>query len=67
MVTIIKETQVKTRMRYHLTPVSITVNNNKKETSVEQGIDKTKPSCIVDGKVNWHSHYGKQYGGSSKN
>ena len=53
-------------MRYHLTPVRITINNNK-ETSVDQDIDKTEPSCTVDGKVNWYSHYGKQYGGSPKN
>ena len=53
-------------MRYHLTPVRITINNNK-ETSVDQDIDKTDPSCTVYGKVNWYSHYGKQYGGSPKN
>ena len=46
-------------MRYHLTPVSITVNNNKKETSVEQGIDKTKPSCIVDENAKLYNLFGK--------
>ena len=66
MVTIIREMQIKTRMRYDPTPVRITVNNNKKETSVDRDIDKTKPSYTVGGKVNWHSHYGKQHGGSSK-
>ena len=28
---------------------------------------KGKPAYIVGGNVNWHSHYVKQYGGSSKN
>ena len=26
-----------------------------------------KPSYIVGGNVNWHRHYGKQFGGSSNN
>jgi len=27
---------------------------------------KGTPLCTVDRIVNWHSHHGKQYGGSSK-
>ena len=30
-------------------------------------MEKREPSCTVDGNVNWHSHYGKQYGYSPKN
>ena len=29
-------------------------------------MEKTEPSYTVGGNVNWCSHYGKQYGGSSK-
>ena len=32
-----------------------------------EGVEKKKPSYTVGGNVNWGSHYGKQYGGSSKN
>ena len=27
---------------------------------------RKEPSCTVGGNVNWYSHYGEQYGGSSK-
>ena len=29
-------------------------------------MEKREPSCTVGGNVNWCSHYGEQYGGSSK-
>ena len=29
-------------------------------------MEKKEPSCTVGGNVNWYSHYGEQYGGSSK-
>ena len=32
-----------------------------------EGVEKVEPCYTVGGNVNWHSHYGKQYGGSSKN
>ena len=31
-----------------------------------EGVKKKEPSCTVGGNVNWCSHYGDQYGGSSK-
>ena len=36
-------------------------------TSIGEDVEKRKPSCTVDGTVNWYTHYGKQYGVSSKN
>ena len=30
-------------------------------------VEKREPPYIVSGNVNWCSHYGKQYEGSSKN
>ena len=32
-----------------------------------EGVEKREPSYTADGNVNWCSHYGKQYGGYSKN
>ena len=58
---IIKEMQVKTTVRYQLTLVRMA--SIKKNTNVEEGVEKRKPLYIVDGNVNWYSHCGKQYGG----
>ena len=35
--------------------------------SVCKDEDKIEHLCSIDGNVNWHSQYGKLYGGSSKN
>ena len=53
---IIGEMQIKATMRYHL-----------KITSVGEDVEKREPLYTVGGNVNWCSHYGKQYRGSSKN
>ena len=42
------------------------VVERQEKTSVYKNVEKREPLCIVDGSVNWYSHYGKQYGGSSK-
>ena len=35
-------------------------------TNVEEDAEKKKPSYTAGRTANWYSHYGKQYGGSSK-
>ena len=35
-------------------------------TNVGKDVEKREPLCTVGGNVNWFSHYGQQYGGSSK-
>ena len=53
---IIREMQRKTAVRHHLTPVRMTAVEND---------NKCWRGCGENGSVNWNSHYGKQYGGSS--
>ena len=35
-------------------------------TNAGEDVEKRVPSCTVGGKVNWHSHHGKQYEGFFK-
>ena len=59
---IIREMQVKTTMRYHLSPVRMAIikkSTNKCWTRCGEG--------NTPGKVSWYSHYGEQYGGSLQN
>ena len=39
---------------------------NLQTTNAGEGVEKGELSCTVGGNVNWYSHYGEQYGGSSK-
>ena len=64
----IREMHIKTTMRYHFTPVRMAILKKKRNNNCWQGCGKEgKPLCTIGRIVNWHSHYGKQYGGSSKN
>ena len=62
---IIREMQIKTTLRYHLTLVRMTIITKLQTINAEEGVEKRQPSCTVD--VNWYSHYGEQCGGSLKN
>ena len=54
---LIREMQIKTTMRYHLTSIRMA---NIKSTSVVEDLEKKEPSCSVGKKTNWCSHCGKQ-------
>ena len=65
---IIREMQIKTIVRYHLTLVRMTIIKKYLQIkNVGEGVEKKEPSYIVGGNVNWCSQYGKQRGDSSKN
>ena len=64
---IIREIQINTTMRYHLTPVRMAEIHNSGTTDVDKDGEKGEPLCTAGGNANWHSHSGKKYGGSSKN
>ena len=47
---ITRETQVKTTMRCHLTPVRMAVS---KKTASGEDVERTEPLCTVGGNINW--------------
>jgi hypothetical protein len=42
------------------------VRRKEATTNADNDAGKREPLFIVGGRVNWSSHYGNQYGGSSK-
>ena len=64
---IIREMQTKTTMKYHLTPVRITIIKKSTNNKCGKDVKKREHLYTVGGNVNWCSHHGKQYGGFSKN
>ena len=68
----IRKIQIKTTMRYHLTPVRMGKINKagkltrQETTNVGEDAEKREPSCTVGENVNWCNHPGKLCGGSSK-
>ena len=60
----IREMQIKTTMRYHLTEWPLLIN--QQTTSVDEDVEKREPLCIVGRNANWCSHCGKQNGVSSE-
>ena len=67
---IIREMQIKTTVRYHLTPVSMAIikkqtRTKRKQNKSFQGYAEKGTLVNVGGNVKWCGHYGDQYGSSS--
>ena len=61
---IIREMQIKTTMRYHLTLVT---SKRLQAINAGEGVEKREPSYTVGGNANQYSHYGEQCGDFFKN
>ena len=61
---IIRKMQIKTTVRYLLERL---LSKRQQITSTGEAVGKREPLCTVGGNVNWCSHCGEQYGGSTKN
>ena len=64
---IIREMQIKTTVRYHLTLGRMAIIKILQTINAGQGVEKRECSCTVGGNVNWYKHYGRWYGNSSQN
>ena len=56
---IIREMQIKTTMRYHLTSVRIAIFYNRQTTSAGEDVGKGEHFCTVGRNTDWCSHCGK--------
>ena len=54
----IREMQIKTTMRYYLTPDRMAVVNQ--QTSAGEDVEKREPQCTVGRNADCYSHCGKQ-------
>ena len=56
---IIREMQIKTTMRYHLTPVRLAIIISLQITNAGEGMEEREPSYTISESINWDNHYGR--------
>ena len=56
---IIRKMQIKTTMRYYLTPIRIVTTKKVRNNNVVEDVKKREPLCNDGRNLNWCSHYRK--------
>jgi hypothetical protein len=64
---IIREMQIKTTLRFHLTPVRMAKIKNSGDSRCCKDVEKEEHSSIVGGIASLYNHSGNQSGSSSEN
>jgi hypothetical protein len=64
---IIKQMQIKTTLRFHLTPFRMAKIKNQVTADAGEDVEKEEHSSIVGGIASLYNHSGNQSGGSSEN
>jgi hypothetical protein len=64
---IIREMQIKTTLRFHLTPVRMVRSKIQMTADVGEDVEKEEHSSIVGGTASLYNHSGNQSGGSWEN
>jgi hypothetical protein len=59
---VIREMQIKTTLKFHLTPVR---KAEIKNSDAGENVEKEEHSSIVGGIARWYNHFGNKSGGSS--
>ena len=57
---VIRKMQIKTTLRFHLTPVKMSKNKTQVTADAGENVEKKEHSSIVGGMASWYNHSGNQ-------